>query len=136
MTTLKHLLALTAAFGLLFVTGCSKKTDDPTSGMTSEQKEANAPPSADEMPAFMQQIPAETPYVFVGLKPVPEAIVDKMFAALEPALAMLQTELKNTLDIATMQLINDGTIEKILSKHETMPGMFLRPNVSYQALKP
>ena len=47
-----------------------------------------------------------------------------------------ETELKNTLDIATMQLINDGTIEKILSKHETMPGMFLRPNVSYQALKP
>lgn len=96
MSTLKHLLALTAAFGLLSVTGCSKK-DDATAGMTSEQKEANKAPEADEMPAFMQQIPAETPYVIAGLKPVPEAIVDKMFTALEPALAMMQTELKNEL---------------------------------------
>jgi ABC-type amino acid transport substrate-binding protein len=42
-----------------------------------------------------------------------------------------EVELKNTLNVATMQLINDGTIETILSKHEPVKGMFLRPNPSF-----
>ncbi len=45
-----------------------------------------------------------------------------------------EVELKNTLNVATMQLINDGTIEKILSKHEPAQGIFLRPNPSYLAV--
>jgi ABC-type amino acid transport substrate-binding protein len=43
-----------------------------------------------------------------------------------------EESLKNSLDLATMQLINDGTIEKILSKHETSPGLFLRPATGYR----
>ncbi len=43
-----------------------------------------------------------------------------------------ENRLKNSLDLATMQLINDGSIEKILARHETMKGMFLRPNTGYQ----
>lgn len=39
--------------------------------------------------------------------------------------------LKNTLDIATMQLINGGTIAQILKKHETMKGQFLYPRPTY-----
>jgi ABC-type amino acid transport substrate-binding protein len=42
-----------------------------------------------------------------------------------------EAALKNTLDLATMQLINDGTIERILTRHESATGMFLRPNTSY-----
>jgi ABC-type amino acid transport substrate-binding protein len=45
-----------------------------------------------------------------------------------------EVELKNTLNVATTQLINDGTIERILSKHEPMRGIFLRPNPSYFAV--
>jgi len=44
-----------------------------------------------------------------------------------------EVKLKNMLDVATMQLINDGSIERILAQHEKMKGMFLRPNVSYQS---
>lgn len=42
-----------------------------------------------------------------------------------------EVELKNTLNVATMQLINDGTIEQILSKHEPVRGIFLRPSPTY-----
>ncbi len=45
-----------------------------------------------------------------------------------------EVELKNTLNVATMQLINDGTIETLLSKHEPVRGMFLRPNPSFLAV--
>ena len=44
-----------------------------------------------------------------------------------------ETRLRESLDIATRQLINDGTIARILSKHETIDGMFLRPEASYRA---
>lgn len=94
MNRFQHLLALLAALGLAFGVGCSKKSDDVTGEMTAEQREANAPPSADDMPAFVELIPAETPYVFVGLKPVPEALVGKMFKAIEPIFEPAQAELK------------------------------------------
>lgn len=45
-----------------------------------------------------------------------------------------EVELKNTLNVATMQLINDGTIEQILSKHEPTKGIFLRPSPTYLAV--
>jgi len=44
-----------------------------------------------------------------------------------------ETKLKNSLDIATMQLINDGTIDRILTKHEKVKGEFLRPTTAYQS---
>ncbi|MBI1328177.1 MAG: transporter substrate-binding domain-containing protein [Alphaproteobacteria bacterium] len=43
-----------------------------------------------------------------------------------------EPELKATLDNATQQLISDGTIDRLLTKHETAPGMYLRPQVPYQ----
>jgi ABC-type amino acid transport substrate-binding protein len=44
-----------------------------------------------------------------------------------------EAKLKNMLDIATAQLINNGMMDRILSKHESVHGMFLRPSPSYQA---
>lgn len=45
-----------------------------------------------------------------------------------------ESSLKSTLDVATIQLINNGTIEKILEKHEKIKGMFLRPNTSFMPI--
>jgi ABC-type amino acid transport substrate-binding protein len=41
-------------------------------------------------------------------------------------------ELKQTLDNATIQLMNVGIIERILKKYEKYPNSFYRPALSYQ----
>lgn len=93
-------LALVAAFGLVFGTGCSKK-DDAATGEATEgaaaEGAAEAPAAAD-MPAFVDLIPSDSPYVLAGIKPMPKAVADKMFDALEPAMAQLQGELKTELE--------------------------------------
>ncbi len=43
-----------------------------------------------------------------------------------------ENKLKTMLDIATAQLINNGTVDRILAKYETVSGMFLRPSPGFQ----
>lgn len=88
-------LALVAAFGLAFA-GCTKKDDAGKTGETTEgtTAEGTTPPKAADMPAFVEMIPADTPYVIVGLKAMPEAVTTKLFDALDPLLAQAQSELK------------------------------------------
>lgn len=91
-------LALVAAFGLAFA-GCNKK-DDAATGEAAEGAtagEATEAPKASDMPAFVELIPAETPYVIAGLKPMPAAVATKMFDAMDPLFAQMQAELKNEL---------------------------------------
>ena len=90
-------LAFVAAFGLA-IAGCNKKEEAPAGekaeGATAEGAEA---PKAADMPAFVDYIPADTPYVIAGLKPTPAALATKFFDALDPMLAQLQGELKKEL---------------------------------------
>lgn len=89
-------LALVAAFGLAFA-GCSKKDDAGQTGEATEGATEGAAveaPKAADMPAFVELIPADSPYVLAGLKPMPAALTAKMFDALEPIFGQLQTEMK------------------------------------------
>jgi polar amino acid transport system substrate-binding protein len=43
-----------------------------------------------------------------------------------------EDSLRNSLNLATMQLINDGSVDKILNRYETSPGLFLRPATGYR----
>lgn len=100
MTRVLNTLALVAAFGLVLGTGCSKKDGDPAAkGGEAAQGQAAAggadAPAKAAMPAFVEMIPAETPYVIAGLQPMDKAIADKMFKAMDPLLAQMQSELKS-----------------------------------------
>lgn len=51
------------------------------------------------------------------------------------AMKMGENEFKSMIDSAIDELINDGTVEKILQKYEAVPGEFLRVAPPYQTLE-
>lgn len=83
-------LALVAACGLVF-TACSKKDDAGTGEAVEGATEA---PAAGDMPAFVELIPADSPYVIAGLKAMPAGVSTKLFDALDPIFAQAQSDLK------------------------------------------
>ncbi len=89
-------LAFVAAFGLA-IAGCNKKEDAPGGEETKGATAADEAPKAADMPAFVEFIPADTPYVIAGLKPMPAPVATKMFDAMDPLFAQMQAELKKEL---------------------------------------
>ncbi|MCA9537515.1 MAG: hypothetical protein KC620_01430 [Myxococcales bacterium] len=89
-------LVLAAAIGLLFAAGCNKP-EGGAEGTAAGKEAVKAAVAEMKAPAFMELIPAETPYVFANLQPMPKSAVDKIFSALGPALASLEAQIDNEL---------------------------------------
>jgi hypothetical protein len=69
---------------------CSKDEKDPT------KPAAEAPVTqkkADDLKKVLGQIPAETPYAFVSIEPMPEKILDKILKIFEPVRLELEKEI-------------------------------------------
>ncbi len=81
---------------LVLATGwsCSKGEQDPA------QPTAEAPvkqEKTDELKKVLEQIPAETPYAFVSIEPMPEKILDKILKIFEPVRAEIEKEIATEL---------------------------------------
>ena len=94
-------LALIAGLAVAMMFGCKNESDTGTgdnaaagqTGSAAKGAMAKAGGAAMPAPASFAMIPSDTPYVIANSAPMPRDAMDKIFKALEPALAKLQTEL-------------------------------------------
>lgn len=68
---------------------------------------------------FLQNNPGKLKALPYNLRLVPQSI----------SIASGEDQLRNLLDTALLQLMADGTIDRILDKYETVPGLFVRAHV-------
>lgn len=83
-------LLLTAVVTSLFLYGCSKDED-------------KASPAADLSAAgeILQYVPADSPYVFASLSPLPEDVMDKLEPSIDRILAAYETVLQELMVMVT-----------------------------------
>lgn len=80
------------ALGIVALAGCNSKDAEPGASGTSKSGLGDV-----QDPAFLQLIPADTPYVFASFQPVPKDITNAMLAKLAPlvgqSVAVIEAEL-------------------------------------------
>ena len=101
----KHLLVVVATM-MMALTGCGKDGKTGTPGGKAGTAAALPPVEA---PAFMDLIPADTPYAFVSSRQLPTEAMDKIFGAFEPLLKKLDEEIGKEL----ARPAGDGMDDKI-----------------------
>ena len=74
-------LTTLALVALLSLAACGKSEDPPA---------ATSDTASNELLAY---VPADTPYLFANLEPVPDEIIDTYLARLQPVLDSMQTQL-------------------------------------------
>ena len=90
-------LVLTAVVASLALYGCSKDED-------------KASPAADLWAAggILQYVPADSPYVFARLSPLPEDVMDKLEPSVDRILAAYETVLQELLVMVTKEAEASG----------------------------
>ncbi len=113
MKTLHRAALLLAALGLVFATGCNKKAGDAAKGAAKGAAKAAKgaiKAATAKAPGFIELIPADSPYVFASLEPVPAEVMDKFFTALAPLTAKADAEMGKALAKAKA---GQGTDDKV-----------------------
>lgn len=95
-TTIRILCAL---LGMALVAGCGRKEEPPAGGL-------------------LDYVPADTPYVFAGLEPAPEDLIEKMREPSEKLMAsyrkMIATAVENDPDAAQLTEENRALLDRVM----------------------
>ena len=81
---MSHMRLTTLALATLITLGaCGKSDESPTAAQNAATNE------------LLLHVPADTPYLFANLEPVPEDVIDTYLTRLQPLLDSMQSQLSN-----------------------------------------
>jgi len=95
-------LFATAVIAALFLNGCGGSDEEPAAGAA----------DLGEAGAILQYVPADSPYVFANLAPLPDDVMDKLEPSIDRILEAYETILQEVLVMATEEAEASGNSEE------------------------
>jgi hypothetical protein len=100
LKTVSSKVLATAVIAALFLYGCSGSEEEPVAADLGAAGE------------ILQYVPADSPYVFANLSPLPDDVMDKLEPSIDRILAAYETILQEVLVMATEETEESGNSEE------------------------